>query len=111
VLDHLGRAGYVDDGRYASERAAVLAERAYGDAWIRAELDRQGVERETAEAAVAGLEPEAERALRVAAKAGGGLRAVRFLARRGFSEETLEAAAATVVADETAEGVGYESTI
>jgi regulatory protein len=111
ALDHLSRAGYVDDGRYAAERAAVLAERGYGDAWIRADLDRQGVERETAEAAVAGLQAEPERALRVTTRAGGGLRAVRSLVRRGFSEDTLEAVAATVVADEAAEGVGYESTI
>jgi SOS response regulatory protein OraA/RecX len=111
ALDLLGRTGYVDDGRYASGRASVLAERGYGDAWIRADLERQGVERETAESAVAGLEAEPERALREAAKAGGGLRAVRSLARRGFSEGALEAVAATVVADDAAEGVGYESSI
>jgi regulatory protein len=111
ALDLLGRTGYVDDGRYASGRASVLAERGYGDAWIRADLERQGVDRETAESAVAGLEAEPERALREAARAGGGLRAVRSLARRGFSEDALEAVAATVVADDAAEGVGYESSI
>jgi regulatory protein len=106
ALDVLGRAGYVDDGRYASDRAAVLAGRGYGDAWIRADLDRQGVDRETAESAVAKLEAEHERALREAARAGGGLRAVRSLGRRGFSEDALEAVAATVVADDEPEGVG-----
>jgi regulatory protein len=106
ALELLGRAGYVDDGRYASDRAAVLAGRGYGDAWIRADLERQGVGRETAESAVAGLEAESERALREATKAGGGPRAVRSLARRGFSEDALEAVAAAVVADDASEGVG-----
>lgn len=111
ALELLGQAGYVDDGRYASDRAAVLAERGYGDAWILADLAQQGVDREAAEAAVAGLEAEPDRALRVLGAAGGGMRAVRLLGRRGFSEDTLDAVAATVVADDAAEGVGYESSI
>jgi SOS response regulatory protein OraA/RecX len=106
ALDVLGRAGYVDDGRFAADRAVVLAQRGYGDAWIRADLERQGVERGVAESAVAVLEAEPERARREAARAGGGLRAVQFLGRRGFSEDALEAVASTVVADDAAEGVG-----
>ena len=66
----------------------------------------QGVERETAETAVGAFEPEPERALREAVKAGGGLRAIRSLGRRGFSEDALEAVAAALVADEAPEGVG-----
>jgi len=111
ALDVLERAGYVDDARFARDRAAVLADRGYGDAWIRADLERQGVERETADTAVAGLEAEPERALRQAASAGDGLRALRSLARRGFSEDALEAVAAASVADGAPEGVGYESSI
>ena len=106
ALDALEHAGYVDDARYARERAALLADRGYGDAWIRADLERQGVDRETAEAAVAALEAEPERALREAAAAGGGLRAIRSLGRRGYSEDALDAVAAALVADDAPEGVG-----
>jgi regulatory protein len=111
ALDVLERAGYVDDARFARDRAAVLADRGYGDAWIRADLERQGIEREAADAAVGTLEAEPGRALREAAKAGGGLRALRSLGRRGFSEDALEAVAAASVADDAPEGVGYESSI
>ncbi len=106
ALDVLERAGYVDDVRYARERAALLADRGHGDAWIRADLERQGVERDTAEMAMCALEPEPERALREAVKAGGGPRAIRSLGRRGFSEDALEAVAVALVADEAPEGVG-----
>jgi SOS response regulatory protein OraA/RecX len=111
ALDKLGRAGYVDDVRFAHGRAALLADRGYGDGWIRADLERQGVARETVDSAVAVLEAEPERALRETAKAGGSMRAMRSLARRGFSEEALEAVAAAVVAHDAPEGVGYESSI
>ena len=102
----LERVGYVDDTRYARDRAAHLAGRGYGDEWIRADLDANGVDLETAETALTALEPEPERAIREAAKAGGGIRAVRTLARRGFSEDTLERLLAGVVADDLPEGVG-----
>src|SRR5204862_458367 len=82
-----------DDGRLARDRAAHVAARGYGDQWIRADLEAQGVGAEAAEPALAELEDERERALREAAKLGGGLRAVRTLARRGFSEDVLEAVA------------------
>ena len=111
ALDLLGRAGYLDDLRYARGRAVLLADRGYGDGWIRADLARQGVKRETADSALAVLEAEHERALREAHKAGGGVRALRSLARRGFSEQALEAVAAGVVAHDAPEGVGYESSI
>ena len=107
----LERAGYVDDARFACDRAAALADRGYGDAWIRADLERQGIDRETADSALGALEAEPERALGEAAKAGGGLRALRSLGRRGFSEDALEAVAAASVADDAPEGVGYESSI
>ena len=38
------------------------------------------------------LEPERDRAVRVAAAAGGAARAARVLARRGFGEDAIEAA-------------------
>ncbi len=96
ALDTLERIGYVDDLRFARDRAVVLAERGYGDDWIRADLEAQGVDAETAAASVAALEPEDERADRAAAGTGDAERCLRRLARRGFSEETLERLAAAL---------------
>jgi regulatory protein len=106
VLEALARAGYVDDVRFARDRAAHLAERGYGDKWIRADLEAQGVDAEAREQAVRGLEPERDRAVREAASLGGGIRAARTLARRGFSEDCVEAAVPGTVADDRPEGVG-----
>jgi regulatory protein len=99
ALETLERIGYVDDLRFARDRAVVLAERGYGDDWIRADLEAQGVDAETAEASVAALEPEVERADRAAAGTGDAERCLRRLARRGFSEETIERLAAALRAD------------
>ena len=89
ALETLERVGAFDDERTAALRAATLAERGYGDAWIRAELERR---RLPAEEALAGLEPERERAGRIVAERGGGAATARYLARRGFDEDTVEAA-------------------
>ncbi|MHB8641942.1 MAG: regulatory protein RecX [Gaiellaceae bacterium] len=78
ALDELERLGYLDDERTASLRAARLAERGYGDAYIRADLERRGLD---SEAALAGLEPESERAERQSG------RGEAWLARRGFAPE------------------------
>jgi regulatory protein len=102
ALRTLTRAGYVDDARFARDRAAHLAARGYGDEWIRADLETQGVCAAEAEPALAQLDPEPERAAREAVRLGGGLRAARALARRGFSEETLE----PLVARDPTTGVG-----
>ena len=106
AVDALERGGYIDDRRFAQDRAARLAERGYGDEWIRADLEAQGVSAETAAASLAGLEPEDERAMRVAARTGDGVRAARLLARRGFSDETLERFVARSVAHDGPERVG-----
>jgi SOS response regulatory protein OraA/RecX len=111
AVDTLRHRGYVDDARFARERAARLAERGYGDEWIRGDLERQGVDRAVSDAAVAALESERSRASSEAARLGGGVRALRSLARRGFSESALESVAAAVVAEDVAEGVGYEGSI
>jgi regulatory protein len=103
AVETLERIGYVDDERFARDRAARLAERGYGDEWIRADLEAQGIGRELVAPALASLQPELDRAARETAKAGGGLRSVRLLARRGFSEETLEAALDDAVAAEAPE--------
>ena len=100
ALETLAGVGYVDDERFARDRAERLAARGYGDDWIRADLETQGVAQEAAETALAGLEPERERALREALKLEAGPRAARALQRRGFSEEALEAVAAGPVAED-----------
>jgi regulatory protein len=93
AVEALTRAGLLDDERFARTRAAALAARGYGDAAIRFDLERQGVAAEAAERVLGELEPERARAARVAAAAGGGVRAARVLARRGFGEEAIEGAA------------------
>ena len=93
AVETLTRAGLLDDGRFARGRARALAARGYGDAAIRFDLERQGVEAEVAAEALAELEPERDRALRLAASAGGAARAARLLARRGFGEDAVEAVA------------------
>jgi regulatory protein len=102
ALDMLARAGYLDDGRFARDRAAHLAARGYGDEWIRADLEGQGVAADAVESALEQLELEAARARNEADRLGGGLRAARALARRGFSEESLE----PLVAQDPEPGVG-----
>jgi regulatory protein len=102
ALGALARAGYLDDARFARERAAQLAARGYGDERIRADLASQGVSAAAVELALAGLDSEEERAEREAARLGGGPRAARALARRGFAEESLE----RLVAQDADPGVG-----
>ncbi len=91
--DALGRAtdaGYLDDTRVAVERARRLSERGASDAAIRAELRRRGVAEDRADAALAAVAPEAERAAQLAARLGGGARAARALLRKGYPEEVVE---------------------
>ena len=95
----LDRAGLVDDRRFAADRAAVLADRGYGDAWIRWDLERRGVAPELADDALAGLDPERVRAERLVDATGRGARAARRLARRGFGEEAIEVVAGVVASD------------
>ena len=89
----LERAGLVDDARLAANRAAALAARGYGDAAVRHDLERRGVGAEQIEAAVAELEPEAERARHIVERRGTGPRTMRYLAGKGFGENALGAAA------------------
>ena len=87
-------AGYVDDARFARDRAAALAARGYGDAAIRWQLEREGVEPELAASACEELEPERARAARLVERRGASIATARFLGRRGFDEEVV----ATLVA-------------
>lgn len=66
----------------------MLAGRGSGDELIRHDLEQRGVGAEAIDEALAGLEPEPERAR--AAVEREGLRVLRKLAARGFPPEVLE---------------------
>jgi regulatory protein len=89
----LARAGLVDDARFARTRAAGLAERGYGDAAIRHDLELKGVAPEPIQQAVESLDAEPERARRLVERRGPGASTARYLASKGFGEEAVEAAA------------------
>jgi SOS response regulatory protein OraA/RecX len=84
--------GAVDDDRFARARAVSLAERGYGDAAIRHDLESQGVARDVVDAALEPLEPEIERVRPIVERRGASARTARFLAGKGFSQESCEAA-------------------
>jgi regulatory protein len=90
ALDRLTETGLLSDERFAHERARALARRRASDALIRQDLRRQGVDHSAIEHAIAQLEPEDERALRVFERRGRGTKALRYLAGQGFAAETLE---------------------
>jgi regulatory protein len=97
ALATLERIGYVDDERFARTRAEQLAARASGDALIRHDLTRRGIDPEHIAAALEALEPERERARRIVKERGRGARTARYLDSRGFGLDAVEAA---VAADE-----------
>jgi len=94
VLETLRRTGLVDDSRFAQARAASLAERGSGNALIRHALVDAGIDRDEVDEAIARLEPEAERARRIASARGGGQRAARYLQGRGFAYDAVMSAVA-----------------
>ena len=92
ALDRLEQVGYVDDGRFAASRAAALATRGQGDAAIRFDLRRRGLDPAAVETALAALAPEAERAVQVAERLGRTPKTAAQLRRKGFGADALEAA-------------------
>jgi SOS response regulatory protein OraA/RecX len=82
----------LDDGRFALARAEALAGRGQGDEAIRFDLRGRGIDTEQIDEALAALEPESERAVRLVASLGPGQRTAARLRRKGFSEGSLEAA-------------------
>jgi SOS response regulatory protein OraA/RecX len=94
-LQLLGKAGIVDDARFAHRRAETLVERGYGDAAIEHDLERQGLAGETVTAALEELPDELERARRLVERRGRGPKTARYLASKGFGEEAIEAAGGT----------------
>jgi len=99
ALAALERTGLVDDARVASARAGVMAERGFGDAAIRFDLERQGLAGELVEDAVARLVPERERAKQLVERRGAEPRTARWLAGRGFDPASVEDAMELFAAD------------
>jgi SOS response regulatory protein OraA/RecX len=97
--------GALDDGRFALARAAALGERGLGDAAIAFRLERDGVDQEQTAVALAALEPERDRAVRLAERRGTDARTARWLAARGFAPESIE----TAIAPSEGPELGYEN--
>jgi regulatory protein len=90
ALETLERVGLVDDARVAATRAQALAERGFGDAAIRHDLEQEGVGAELVEQALTALEPELDRARALVERRGAGLRTARWLAGKGFEAASIE---------------------
>ena len=92
ALERLEQVGYVDDGRFATSRAAALSSRGQGDAAIRFDLRGRGIDREAIDAALATLAPEAERAAQLVERLGRTPKTAAHLRRKGFAADAVEAA-------------------
>ena len=100
ALATLQRTGLQDDRRFAESRAESLAARGGGDTLVRHELVRAGVDEDLVADAIALLEPEHERALRIAEQRGYGPKTARYLSGKGFSEDSIGAVVASSDGDE-----------
>ena len=92
AVERLRAAGYVDDERFAANRAAALAERGYGDEAIRADLAGRDVPAGVIETALASLEDEGERAKAALDASQNAAKAARRLLAKGFAPDSVEAA-------------------
>ncbi len=99
VVEMVVRAGLVDDERFALGRAELLAGRGAGDLLISDDLERNGVSPELIAAAIAALEPEAERAAAIISSRGRSAKTARYLAAKGFGEGSVELLIAELDAD------------
>lgn len=90
ALERLAETGLLSDDTFAEDRARTLARRGAGDAFIRHDLRRHGIDQAAVEHALGELEPEETRAARILERRGGGAKGLRYLAGRGFAAETLE---------------------
>jgi regulatory protein len=100
ALEVLRRSGFLDDDRFAAARARALAERNMGDAAIRFDLERHGIEPEGIDRAFAEVAGESERAARIAETRGRSPATARYLARRGFCSDVVGDAVGFEVARE-----------
>jgi SOS response regulatory protein OraA/RecX len=99
TIDAVTRAGLIDDQRFATSRAALLANRGAGDLLIADDLERHGVPDTAARIAIAELEPESTRAAAIIEARGPSPRTARYLVAKGFSEATLDPLVADLAAD------------
>ena len=99
ALETLERVGYVDDERFAGARAEALADRGYGDDWIRHDLAEHGVTAAAVAAALGTVVPEADRAAAIVERLGRNPKTGARLARKGFGQDALEAALGIDVAE------------
>lgn len=99
ALETLERVGYVDDERFAGARAGALADRGYGDEFIRHDLAEHGIGAEAVAEAIAGLTPEPERATALVERLGRSPKTGAHLSRKGFGQDALEAALGLDVAE------------
>jgi len=90
ALEALERGGLVDDARVAASRASALARRGYGDAAIRADLERRLVPAEAIVSALESLDSEPDRAAWLLARAPDKPAALRRLVGRGFDRDVLD---------------------
>ena len=90
ALETLVRTDLVDDRRYAERRAQSLADRGAGNALIRHELARAGLDPDVVDDVLASLRPERERAEAIVARRGAGPKTARYLAGKGFSYDVVE---------------------
>jgi regulatory protein len=100
AIESLLRTGLLDDGRFAESRARALAARGSGDALIRHDLSRAGVDGPAVEDALATLAPEVDRARAVVERRGSVPKTARYLAGKGFSEDSISAAVAAAAGGE-----------
>jgi SOS response regulatory protein OraA/RecX len=90
VLATLEEVGLVDDARVAATRARSLADRGYGDAAIRYDLEREGVAADHVEAALEALDLERDRAKALVERRGDEPKTARWLASKGFDASSIE---------------------
>jgi SOS response regulatory protein OraA/RecX len=94
ALATLVRTGLVDDERFAESRAAVLAERGAGDAFIRHDLAAAGVDAALIDTTLDGLESEKTRVDRIVARRGASAKTARYLSAKGFAADVVLAVVA-----------------
>jgi len=102
ALETLVRTALIDDRRYAERRAQSLADRGAGDALIRHELERAGLDPDVVDDALVFLRPERERAEEIVARRGTGPKTARYLAGKGYSYDVVE----SVIAPSPREALG-----